>query len=91
MSPDFADGPAADYVANKLWSTATSLSCLSVAVHGAAAAAAPDQGGEARLDLSEGSARRHDARVTGLAMGSAVEPSAGHWPESPRTARQMSA
>ena len=84
-------GPAADFVANKLWSTATSLSCLSVAVHGAAAAAAPDQGGEARLDLSEGSARRHDARVTGLAMGSAVEPSAGHWPESPRTARQMSA
>src|SRR5690242_16972534 len=44
---------AADFVANKLWSTATSLSCLSVAVHGAAAAAAPDQGGEARLDLSE--------------------------------------
>ena len=89
--PDFAFGPAADFVANKLWSTATSLSCLSVAVHGAAAAAAPDQGGEARLDLSEGSARRHAARVTGLAMGSAVEPSAGHWPESPRTARQMSA
>ena len=59
--------------------------------HGAAAAAAPDQGGEARLDLSGGSARRHDARVTGLAMGSAVEPSAGHWPESPRTARQTSA
>jgi hypothetical protein len=88
---DFSVGPAADFVANKLWSTATSLSCLSVAVHGAAAAAAPDQGGEARLDLSEGSARRHDARVTGLAMGSAVEPSAGHWPESPRTARQMSA
>ena len=82
---------AADFVANKLWSTATSLSRLSVAVHGAAAAATPDQGGEARLDLSEGSARRHDARVTGLAMGSAVEPSAGHWPESLRTARQMSA
>jgi hypothetical protein len=59
--------------------------------HGAAAAASPDQGGEARLDLSEGSARRHDARVTGLAMGSAVEPSAGRWPESPRTARQTSA
>ena len=56
-----------------------------------AMSAAPDQGGEARLDLSEGSTRRHDARVTGLAMGSAVEPSAGHWPESPRTARQMSA
>ena len=35
---------AADFVANKLWSTATSLSCLSVAVHGAASAAAPDQG-----------------------------------------------
>src|ERR1044072_414718 len=34
---------------------------------------------------------RHDARVTGLAMASAVEPTAGHWPESPRTARQMSA
>ena len=28
---------AADFVADKLWSTATSLSCLSVAVHGAAA------------------------------------------------------
>ena len=44
--------------------------------HSAAATAAPDQGGEARMDLSEGSARRHDARVMGLAMGSAVEPSA---------------
>jgi len=49
-----------------------------ISEHCAAAAAAPDQGGEARLDLSEGSARRHDARVTGLAMASTAESSAAH-------------